>query len=69
MQTPSLVHARARRTPAAVGGRVAPGFEEVRAEFERNFTERRCSAMRHANPAREVHFSRCRLGQLSSFPA
>lgn len=26
--------------PAAVSGRVAPGFEEVRAEFERNFTQR-----------------------------
>ena len=29
-----------RRRSATIGGFVAPGFEEVRAEFERNFTER-----------------------------
>jgi CubicO group peptidase (beta-lactamase class C family) len=35
------VRPRTRRAPpAAIGGRVAPGFEEVRAEFERNFAER-----------------------------
>ena len=33
----TTVHARA---VTQVGGMVAPGFEEVRAEFERNFTER-----------------------------
>ncbi len=32
--------ARAGAAPARVSGTVAPGFEEVRAEFERNFTER-----------------------------
>ena len=42
MPTPSSspVHARPRRAPAPVGGYVASGFEEVRAEFERNFSER-----------------------------
>jgi CubicO group peptidase (beta-lactamase class C family) len=40
VQAPSPIQARPRRTAAAIGGRVAPGFEEVRAEFERNFAER-----------------------------
>lgn len=31
---------RAAARPARIGGTVAPGFEEVRAEFERNFAER-----------------------------
>jgi CubicO group peptidase (beta-lactamase class C family) len=40
MQTPSPVQARARHAPVVIGGQVAPGFEEVRTEFERNFSER-----------------------------
>ena len=40
MQTSSLVHAEPRRAPSGIGGHVAPGFEEVRAEFQRNFAER-----------------------------
>ncbi|HEY9426965.1 MAG TPA: serine hydrolase domain-containing protein [Gemmatimonadaceae bacterium] len=45
--TRSLGNSRYRREPGAptvatthIGGRVAPGFEDVRAEFERNFAER-----------------------------
>ena len=45
--TRSFSKSRYRRAPAApmrttarVGGMVAPGFEDVRTEFERNFTER-----------------------------
>jgi len=40
VQTSSLVHGTPRRASATIGGQVAPGFEEVRAEFERNFAER-----------------------------
>jgi hypothetical protein len=40
MQIPSLVHARPRRVPVTIGGHVAPGFEEVRVEFARNFASR-----------------------------
>jgi CubicO group peptidase (beta-lactamase class C family) len=40
MRTTSAVHPSPRRVSARVGGRVAPGFEGVRAEFERNFAER-----------------------------
>jgi CubicO group peptidase (beta-lactamase class C family) len=36
----SPVHARPRHAPVAVGGLLAPGFEEVGVEFERNFTDR-----------------------------
>src|SRR3954462_2567770 len=32
---------RPARFPPVIGGSVAPGFEEVRREFERNFAERR----------------------------
>lgn len=40
MQTASPIQARARRVPAPIDGYVAPGFEEVRTELERNFAER-----------------------------
>jgi CubicO group peptidase (beta-lactamase class C family) len=40
MQLLSVLHPRHRGTPVAVAGYVAPGFEEVRTEFERNFVER-----------------------------
>ncbi len=40
MQTASTVQMRRSRSAAAISGRVAPGFEEVRVEFERNFAER-----------------------------
>jgi CubicO group peptidase (beta-lactamase class C family) len=40
VHTASPIFARARRAAAKVSGRVAPGFEEVLAEFERNFAER-----------------------------
>ena len=40
MQTAAPAVAKLRRTPATVGGYVAPGFEKVRVEFERNFAER-----------------------------
>jgi CubicO group peptidase (beta-lactamase class C family) len=40
MRTTSAVHPSAPRLAARVGGSVAPGFEEVRTEFERNFAER-----------------------------
>lgn len=40
MQLSSHSRARARRAPAAIGGYVAPGFAEVRAELERDFSER-----------------------------
>jgi CubicO group peptidase (beta-lactamase class C family) len=40
VQVSSTTVARIRRAPAAVGGYVAPGFEKVRVEFERNFAER-----------------------------
>ncbi len=34
------MHAESVESTPHQGGRVAPGFEEVRAEFERNFSER-----------------------------
>jgi len=40
MQNVPAVHARPRRAFPGVSGEVAPCFEEVRAEFERNFAER-----------------------------
>jgi CubicO group peptidase (beta-lactamase class C family) len=40
MHAAATDHARTYRTAAAVDGTVAPGFEEVRVEFEKNFTER-----------------------------
>jgi CubicO group peptidase (beta-lactamase class C family) len=40
MQTQSLFREKPRRRPVRACGHVAPGFEEVRAEFERNFAER-----------------------------
>jgi len=40
MQSPSLVHAKRSRAPAAIGGHVSQGFEEVRTEFARNLAER-----------------------------
>ncbi len=40
MQVASPIQGRPRRAPAAIGGTVASGFEEVRTEFERNFAQR-----------------------------
>jgi CubicO group peptidase (beta-lactamase class C family) len=40
MEISSLVVATHRPARAAIGGYVAPGFERVRVEFERNFAER-----------------------------
>jgi CubicO group peptidase (beta-lactamase class C family) len=40
VQVVSPAVARVRRAPAPVGGYVAPGFEKVRVQFERNFAER-----------------------------
>src|SRR5262245_19204722 len=39
MQTPSIEQAGSSRA-VTVGGQVAPGFEEVRTEFQRNFAVR-----------------------------
>jgi CubicO group peptidase (beta-lactamase class C family) len=40
MQLVSVRQAKYRRVPITISGYVAPGFEAVRTEFERNFTER-----------------------------
>jgi CubicO group peptidase (beta-lactamase class C family) len=40
MSIRSAAHSRSRQAAAAIGGHVAPGFEQVRVEFERNFAER-----------------------------
>src|SRR5262249_26387384 len=40
MQLVSVLHAKEHQPLVVVSGSVAPGFEEVRTEFERNFTER-----------------------------
>lgn len=40
MQTQSNVHVGPVGASARIGGHVAPGYEEVRREFERNFAER-----------------------------
>ena len=40
MHLASPVRARSHHVPAMIDGTVAPGFEGVRAEFERNFSDR-----------------------------
>jgi hypothetical protein len=49
MQTHSTVHARSHRAASTIGGRVAPGFEEVRtvATFSVRATAKRLHGVLH----------------------